>query len=219
MRLTSTFRVSHALTISVVACVLGVAGTAIAQRDATDTSRSEKNAPKLSKQQVKRIAQRQIRQTAPTLSVLQAERAGVAASSETAVNVNGVGVGAVRFQLSQGQSGEKVFESQGLVVRAACSSGAISLTASTSRPAASIYTSFVSTNTNNNNWNADIENGGFGAGTTFDLLAGSGGGPGIVSFGFIASGDQPVPLTGTILVDGCQAHGHTLSGLAPQPVQ
>lgn len=233
---------STPLLACVVIALLAVGGSAIA-----GANRSSKG---LSKSQVKKMVRKEIRTMAPKLSVRHAKRADRAdvarlardarraersATAEHAVQastaveatnaaaVNGVKTTPVAFQRKSGTASETILSVGGLTVNAACEAGGhISIVATTSINGASIFTSAVNLEVDDNNSNARMEDGSFNSGDAFDLLAGSSGSSALVTFSYSAPG--PDSLIGTFAVDedhsaagACDVRGQVTSGFLPPP--
>ncbi len=141
-----------------------------------------------------------------------ATHATTAQSAVTASSVNGVASTKIDYRANVSGPAQ-IFSGGGLTLSATCAAGDnITINATTSKANASIYTSVVDTDSNDNNLNADLESGGFDVGDNFDLLAGNDGNPGLATFEYDANDGTTV--TGTIAVDEdniagtqCQAHG------------
>jgi hypothetical protein len=147
----------------------------------------------------------------------KATSADKANSAENANTVGGVGVAEINYNGEAVSSGTVIFSRAGLTLTAGCAAGDnIEVAATTSKENASIYTTVVDTDSNDNNLNDDEESGGFDTGSPFDLLAGNDGNPGLVTFEYDANDGTTV--TGTLSVDEdnsdgaqCQAHGVVFS--------
>jgi hypothetical protein len=142
-----------------------------------------------------------------------ADSAGSAGSAGNANTVGGVGVAELDYRAEDVAPLTVVYERAGLTLRAECGAAdEIDVIATTSKDNASIYTTVVDTDEDDNNQNDDLESGDFDLGDEFDVLAGNDGNPGIVTFEYDANDGTTV--TGTFSVDEdngsgpeCQAHG------------
>jgi hypothetical protein len=143
----------------------------------------------------------------------KASSANSAANAGNADTVGGVGVAEINYNGESVSSGTVIYSRAGLTLTAGCAAGDnIEIAATTSKANASIYTTVVDTDADDNNLNDDEESGGFDPGADFDLLAGNDGNPGLITFEYDANDGTTV--TGTLSVDEdnsdgaqCQAHG------------
>lgn len=141
-----------------------------------------------------------------------------ATNAINATNVGGVFTSKINYNANPISGPQAIFSRAGLTLTAACASGAnISVEATTSKNDASIYTTVVNTDMDDNNSNDDLESGDFDLGDKFNLLAKSEGNPGLATFEYDANDGTTV--TGTLSVDednepgaDCQAHGVVFSG-------
>ena len=141
-----------------------------------------------------------------------ADNAGHAGNADNANTVGGVGAAELNYNADP-SGAVTIYSRSGLTISATCGAGNnIAVTAATAKENASIYTTVVDTDENDNNLNDDSESANFDVGDTFDLLAGNDGNPGLVTFEYDVNDGTTV--TGTFSVDednnaggGCQAHG------------
>lgn len=208
MKLSQASRPSPAMVLAALALVFAMVGTAVAGPDAMSS--------KITKSKVKKIATKQankaIDQAEPGLNVNSAKTA------DNATTVNNVGVTQITYKQDSVAGNQTIFTGAGLTLEAACAAGdEISVTATTSKPDSSIYTSVVDTDSNDNNLNNDLESGDFDVGIAFNLLATNDGNPGLITFEYDSNDGSSV--SGVLAADednqigdDCQLHGHVLFG-------
>ncbi len=150
-------------------------------------------------------------------AAVNATNATNAVNATNATNVSGVFTSKINYNADANGGPQSIFSRAGLTLTAACDGGTnISIEATTSKNDASIYTTVVDTDADDNNSNDDLESGEFDLGEKFNLLAGNDGNPGLVTFEYDANDGTTV--TGTFSVDedntpgaDCQAHGVVFS--------
>ena len=150
----------------------------------------------------------------------RADSAGLATNALNAANasqVGGTGVTKVNYVEASGTAPKTIFRNRGLTLTGTCPAGTPTITARTTKQNASIYTAFADTDNDHQVYSDDLENGDFTTATSFDLLGGGDGDPGLITFTYRAP-DRAF-VTGTIVVDRnpltptrCEAFGTVFSG-------
>ena len=133
MRLFAGSRPSPAMVVAVVALTFALAGTAIAGPDALTRAVSKSKVKKISKKQAKKV----VKQEAPGLSVAHAAtadnatNAANAAQAANAATVNGASVLLINYHSNASATQTTVLNAGGLVLRASCPAGSLSVIADT----------------------------------------------------------------------------------------
>lgn len=231
------WRPNAATAICVVATAAALATTAIAGPN-DERARGQGGLPNsVTSKRFKKAVRKEIRRLAPNLTVAAADRADFSSSANRADNaryadasgfagiaesVTGVRASQISYSHAAPSGDAVIFKRLGVTLRAGCASGNnVTLAATTAGNGASIYTSVIDTETNDNNHNAALDNGTFDSGVNFDLLAGAEGDPSMINFAIFPPGSSTDSITGSLVTDesgdGCRVSGHVLEGFLPPP--
>ena len=230
MTLTRLFRGHSAHVVAFLALMIALGGSAYAIKKNSVTSKAIVNETikgkdvkddRLSGDDIDESTLGEVPDARSAVNATNATNADRAASADSATQatdagtVGGQQVIKINYRAAPGSTTATLLETEGLRIFANCAAGsAIAVIATTTKTGSSIYAAVHRDSTPADPLVADLENGGFGPGIQFDLLAGGTGNINIGTFGYDAP-DGTV-ATGTLTADenaaGCVASGNVIIG-------